>query len=178
MRGMGGCGIPPDGGPCVASDNPRLTGCKGGDETGFFVSAAAVGVPDGGDAGGAGTRAKPYRTIGEAIAGLKTRSPTVPARIYVCGGDYAETVTLDETLGRGVQIYGQMSCTTWGWSWQSADRVRVKPTEGSALVVKGTTYPVTIEDVYFEGAAGSGYEDGGAGKKGRGLPSDLAPYAT
>ena len=101
----------------------------GGDETGFFVSAAAVGVPDGGDAGGAGTRAKPYRTIGEAIAGLKTR-PTVPARIYVCGGDYAETVTLDETLGRGVQIYGQMSCTTWGWSWQSADRVRVKPTEG------------------------------------------------
>ena len=35
---------------------------------------------------------------------------------------------------------------------------------GEALVVKGTTYPVTIEDVYFEGAAGSGYEDGGAGK--------------
>jgi hypothetical protein len=62
------------------------------DSFGAFVSPT-------GDDGNPGTKAKPFKTIGKALAGEKTR-------IAVCEGTYKGSVT----IGRKVEIYGGVDC--------------------------------------------------------------------
>jgi hypothetical protein len=63
---------------------------------GIFVSEAGLDTND-------GTREKPVKTIGKAIA-IAGGKP----RIYVCAGSYPGVV-----VDKGVSIYGGFDCTTW-----------------------------------------------------------------
>lgn len=76
------------------------------DDCGLFVDAATA-------TNGDGTKAAPFKTLGEAIA-------KGAARIFVCAGDYTETATLE--IGGGVELYGAFgACPGAGdWTW-SAD---------------------------------------------------------
>jgi len=148
--------IPPDGGPCTLTEDPHDTGCKPLDGTGLFVNAGAA-------AGGTGTQGKPFQKISDAVATLSSGEPNKPGRIYVCAGEYTETVTIDSGLVEDVKIFGGLSCANWAWT--SGAAVHVKPSGGGyALHVMNATKKIEISDVGFESPAAAGYESNGAGK--------------
>jgi hypothetical protein len=91
--GSGGTGgAPPE---CI----PAGTSSPIGDDCGVFVSA------DVGSDAGDGTKAKPFATLGEALASPNGK------RIYVC----TSPTPLDETatIEDGAVLYGGLDCATW-----------------------------------------------------------------
>jgi hypothetical protein len=147
--------IPKDAGPCTTTSDP-YDGCFAADGTGLFVS------PSGADAGVAdGTRAKPFKRIGDAVA-VFNAATTTAGRIYVCKGSYAETVSLGATLVKDVTVFGALDCTTW--SYNSSQTVTVtSAANSSALFVKAATKKIEIHDVGFVAPAASGTDGSGAG---------------
>lgn len=65
-----------------------------------LVDAFGVFVSPTGDDGNEGTKGKPYKTIGKALQGGRSR-------VVVCEGEYAEVLE----IGRDVEIYGGVACT-------------------------------------------------------------------
>lgn len=65
-----------------------------------LVDAFGVFVSPTGDDGADGTKARPFKTLGKALAGAKSR-------IVVCEGTYPETLDIQ----RDVEIYGGIACS-------------------------------------------------------------------
>jgi hypothetical protein len=101
------------------------------DGIGIFVDGA------GGDDGNAGSKAKPFKTIGKAIA-----SAGAKPRVYVCAGTYAEDVALDQK--NAVSIYGGLTCG--GWTYVAAARPKIGAT-ALAFKVDGVTKPIVFADL-------------------------------
>ena len=92
--------------PCLA--NPTSPDCL--DEN----KALFVSNPKGNDQDALGTRKKPFKTIGAALAKIDAAR----RRIYICAGTYQEDLSLDATHS-GVSLFGGVDC-----EWASAPTVR------------------------------------------------------
>ncbi len=136
--GTGGAsGSGGDGGGCDTSKSPSAESCLVDDQYAVFVDGTA-------SASGDGSKASPFKTIGEALAGAAGKI------ILVCDTTYAEQVK----LGAGAKIFGGFKCTDW--SYDGGQRAVVAPTsEGYALEIDSVTDPVVIEDVEFDAADAS-----------------------
>ena len=123
------------------SKSPVESTCLISEKYGVFVS------PQGSDTTGIGTRAAPYKTLAK---GLQSAKGNV-MRVYACdeGTGYLDGLTIDATLD-GTSLYGGFECT--GWTYATTRRARVHPATGVALVVKGLTTGVTVEDFEFNAA--------------------------
>jgi hypothetical protein len=71
------------------------------ENTALFVSA-----PNGNNADATGATAKPFKTIGAALAKITAAK----RRIYICDGTYAEDLALTATHN-GVSLFGGIDCT-------------------------------------------------------------------
>lgn len=117
------------------------------DECGVFVSATF------GDDGGKGTSAKPFKTIGKAIAAQK-------GKIYVCAdGDYAERVELTP----GISLYGGLGCANGQWTYAGTKSAIKAPAPKedevqAALRVKGAGTS-ELQDLLIQ-AADAGFPGG------------------
>ena len=165
----GNCSVPADGASedsptdtfvCDPTKEPRDQPCVLADSDGVFVASALVadGGTDaaadaGADAGASGTlpfaadgsMARPYSTIGQALANLGKKT-----RIYVCNGAYAEQVRVTSP----VSIYGGLSCPTGSagaaWAYVGGNSQVTSPSPDYALSVTGVASgTVTIEDMAF-----------------------------
>jgi hypothetical protein len=117
--------------PCV--NTPTDPKCLD-ESTALFVSAAAP------DAGADGTRAHPFKTIGAGLAAVTATRK----RIYVCEGDYAESVTVKTA----VSILGGLACD---WSGKGANP-RIAPAKGVGLTIAKAD-GVVVADVDVDGNA-------------------------
>lgn len=104
------------------------------------TKALFVSNPNGNDADALGTQAKPFKTIGAALAKLTTEK----RRIYVCDGTYAEDIALNATHSN-LSILGGIDCT-----WHAAPAL--KPVIGATAnpVKIVDTTGLAIADVAFE----------------------------
>ncbi len=134
---------------CDPTKDPKDEPCVLDSAYGVFVASA------GGDAGaeslgsGAtgpdGTAARPYTSIGQALANMAGKS-----RIYVCNGVYAEQVSITAA----VSVYGGLSCGAGSagrvWSYVGQTAQVMAPPSAYALFVTGVQQgSVTIEDMSF-----------------------------
>ena len=102
----------------AASCDPQKDVTCISEEKGFFVKA--------GSQGGDGTRAKPFAKIQEGI----DAATAAKFRVYVCEGDYAETVSIKKTVG----VYGGLTgCDTTTWTPTVGRVSKVKAAAGYAL---------------------------------------------
>jgi len=89
-------------------------------------------------ASGTGTKASPFKTIGEALSAAGGKV------ILVCDTTYDEHVGVTS----GVKLYGGFSCTDW--SYETGTRAAVKPaSKGNALEIDSVSASVIIEDMEF-----------------------------
>lgn len=102
----------------AASCDPQKDVTCISEEKGFFVKA--------GSQGGDGTRAKPFAKIQEGIEA----ATAAKFRVYVCEGDYAETVSIKKTVG----VYGGLTgCDATTWTPTVGRVSKVKAAAGHAL---------------------------------------------
>lgn len=129
-HGGGGGGGSPD-----CSGEPSETNTT--EECAVFVRADAA------DAAGDGTRAKPYKTLQEAIDKAADR------RVYACkSAPFAEAVT----LSAGREIYGGFDCLK-GWSWAADAKSKLNgPADGVALTLASGADGATVENFAITGA--------------------------
>jgi hypothetical protein len=104
------------------------------DEFGSFVS------PNGND-GNPGTKALPYKTLGQALKGTRTR-------IVVCEGDYAGSVEVT----RAVEIYGGASCD---FTKAGGKAKVVAAKAGYGIKVEKVSGAVVLADLEVVGANGA-----------------------
>jgi hypothetical protein len=138
-----------DGFTCDTTKTPKDDNCVllGFLSTGVFVSIAT------GHTNGAGTAADPLADIAAGIAKAKSSSLK---RVYVCGGTYATSLTIDSTNDFGVQIYGGLVCPGAGadaggnWAWTGAATSVAPTTAGYALTISGLTMGATLIDLEFD----------------------------
>ena len=93
---------------------------------------------------GAGTKESPFKSITKAVAvGGKSS-------IFICAATYSETVTIISA----VSLYGGFVCDSGAWTYTAGKTtVGTTGTAGAtALSIKGTATPITIEDLDFEAA--------------------------
>src|SRR4051812_5592176 len=89
--------------PCGdARLDPQIDACVDDDHD-VFVST-------GGDDAGSGHKGHPYKTIGHALSMLGAAK-----RIFVCKGEYPETLTIDATVD-GAHLYGGLDCEAWTYA--------------------------------------------------------------
>jgi hypothetical protein len=122
---------------CGAAD-PAVDSCIVDDAFGVFVSPT-------GDDRNAGTRARPFRTIGFALQRAVGRG----GRAFVCvsGGTYPEVLSIDSPLS-GVALYGGFDCVTW--AYLPGLKVVVRPAAATvALTVRNVT-ALKVYDVEFD----------------------------
>ena len=112
------------------------------DEFGAFVA------PNGND-GNPGTKALPYKTVGQALKGTRTR-------IVVCEGDYAGSVEVT----RAVEIYGGASCD-FTKAGGKAKLVATKP--GYGIKVEKVSGAVVLADLEVVGANGAAPSESSVG---------------
>jgi hypothetical protein len=123
---------------CDLTKDPKDSpGCVD-DRVGIFVS------PTGSDTN-VGTKAMPVQTIAKAISLTMTLK-----RIYICEGTYAEDVSIAPPAD-GISLYGGFKCADWTYS---GNKPQVGMTKVS-LSITGTTKAITIEDLFFQAAAGA-----------------------
>ena len=122
---------------CDGSLTPDADPCVINDEHGLFVS------PDGDDATGDGSEAKPFATVTAALANVGKIK-----RIYVCAADYAEPSTLE--IPDRVELYGGFSCAGGSWAYDSSDRANLFPASPFGAEIKAAKNGVTLQDVRIE----------------------------
>jgi hypothetical protein len=81
-----------------------------------------------------GTMARPYLTIGQALANLGAKT-----RIYICNGIYAEQVR----IASAVSLYGGLSClpgpAALAWQYVGGTAEVISPSPAYALSIVGPT---------------------------------------
>jgi hypothetical protein len=136
--------------PCDPSADPRDAPCTVNEAFGVFV--ATSGTDD-----ATGTRAEPLRTVTQGIS-LAARSGR--SRVFVCQGEYSESVSLGGVQG-DVSLYGGLDCID-GWSWTGAPAQVTAQGPSNALVVDSSS-EITIEDFSFTAPDAIGQDGAGAG---------------
>jgi hypothetical protein len=133
----GGGGSGGDAATCDTTKSPGEESCLVDDQHAVFVNGLAATT-------GTGTKASPYKTIGEAIKAAGSKL------ILVCDTTYDERLTVTS----GVKLYGGFACSDW--SYETGKRAVVKPTgKGTALEVTGVSASVLIEDMELASADAS-----------------------
>lgn len=95
-----------------------------------------------------GSRDKPFKSIGKALASLNGRR-----RIYVCGSTTFDE-HVDEKSSAYAHLFGGFACKTW--LPDSAAKPKIAPkTAGYALRVSAVNGPLRFEDISFESLAGT-----------------------
>ena len=134
---------------CDPTKDPKDEPCVLDSAYGVFVASAASDAgaesPANEVAGPDGTAARPYTSIGQALANMAGKS-----RIYVCNGVYAEQVSITAA----VSVYGGLSCAAGSagrvWSYVGQSAQVTAPPSAYALFVTGVQQgSVTIEDMSF-----------------------------
>jgi hypothetical protein len=143
-----------DGSTCDPTKSPHDDPCVVDDAYGVFVAAHA-----GSDATGDGSKAKPYATIGHALAALGAKR-----RLYLCDATYAEFVTLQTAAS----LYGGFACpgTDAGapWSYLDGGFAKVSGVANQIpLSVTGLDSGIAVEDLWLVAANASGHDDAGNG---------------
>jgi hypothetical protein len=124
--------------PCVLDSAYGVFVASAGGDAGAESLGSGVAGPD-------GTSARPYTSIGQALANMAGKS-----RIYVCNGVYAEQVSITAV----VSVYGGLSCGAGSggrvWSYVGRTAQVMAPPSAYALFVTGVQQgSVTIEDMSF-----------------------------
>ncbi|MCC6668613.1 MAG: hypothetical protein IT375_33015, partial [Polyangiaceae bacterium] len=132
--GSGGSGG--DASTCDTSKSPAEEACLVDDQHAVFVNGTVSTT-------GTGTKASPYKTIGEAVKAAGTKL------IVVCDTTYDEQLTLTS----GVKLFGGFACSDW--SYETGKRASVKPKKGVALDITGVSATVVIEDLELASADAS-----------------------
>jgi hypothetical protein len=133
--GNGGSGgVDTDGGSGSPCGDTLTTGCT--PTSGIFVDASA---PDGGD----GSLAAPLNSIGDAFDAAALAGAT---DIYVCAGNYNESVTITDTEG-GIDLHGGFNCN--GFTYDGSVPVVSRSNGGYALYIDALQSPILIEDLAF-----------------------------
>lgn len=116
--GTGGSG----GLPLDCQGDPTKDASLVRDECGLFVDQAVATTGD-------GTKAKPFKSLGEA-------AKKMPSRIFVCaaGGPYEETATIE--LANGIEVYGGFGAcpANADWTWDPEKRATVNGPENVPVV--------------------------------------------
>ncbi|CAN90792.1 putative secreted protein [Sorangium cellulosum So ce56] len=114
------------------------------DECAVFASATA-------EAGGDGTKAKPYASLGEAVANAKGK------RVLACTSEpFVESVTIDA----GVEVIGGFDCEA-GWTWSESARSGIEGPAGVVALTLGEgANGATVRS--FAVSAASATEPGGS----------------
>ncbi|MGK3968879.1 hypothetical protein WMF38_37245 [Sorangium sp. So ce118] len=114
------------------------------DECAVFASAGAA-------PGGDGTKARPYASLGEAIAKAKGK------RVLACtGGAFAESVRMEA----GVEVIGGFDCGA-GWTWSEGARSAIEgPADRIALTLTEVASGAKVRS--FAVRAASATEPGGS----------------
>jgi len=117
------------------------------DSFALFVDGSA------GDDANDGSKARPLKTIGAAIAKVGS---TGKRRIYVCGSaTYAEHLSMTTA----VNLYGGFACTTWEPDRNA--KAKVAPTDkGYALHIDTVSAAVVVSDLELFAADAGDLEDG------------------
>ncbi|MDB4996893.1 MAG: virulence associated protein, partial [Myxococcaceae bacterium] len=121
---------------CDETKDPRDEPCLVEDDRGVFAS------PEGDDSN-PGTKKQPTRTITAAILKVGQRR-----NVFVCEGNYFETVAL---VGGGtglVSLYGGFACGDWSYA-ESHTKPRVAPVAGLPLRVHMANTAIAIQDLAF-----------------------------
>jgi hypothetical protein len=138
---------PHDGGPDADGSVPP--GCVPNESTtavadicGVFVSSSL------GDDSSAGTKEKPLKTIGAALAKGKP--------VYACGEDFAEAVS----IAASATLYGALDCTK-GWLYDASKRTHLTAAaDALPLAVTKATTSAEVND--FAITAADATKDGGS----------------
>jgi hypothetical protein len=154
---------------CDPTLEPKSEPCAIADAYAVFVASAAnmdAGTTDGGaattaDAGSPlGSMANPAPTVSQGIA---LAGATRKSRVYVCGGQYAESVAITS----GVGLYGGFSCAQSAngpsWRWTAATTTVIAETPIYALSVNAPGATVVIEDLVFSSPDAIGQDSSGNG---------------
>ncbi|MEZ4263023.1 MAG: hypothetical protein R3B36_28305 [Polyangiaceae bacterium] len=125
--------LPPGADPGKAAPPPEpVTGVPGEDE---LTERYGVFVVEGGAEGAAGTRAEPMGSIQAAIDKAKANK----RRVYVCGGDYAEALTIES----GVSVIGGYECAS---KWMPGNkRARLTAPTSPAVQARGIDRPTRLD---------------------------------
>ncbi|WP_437610898.1 hypothetical protein WMF20_04200 [Sorangium sp. So ce834] len=139
LQGEGGG--PPN--PACAGD-PTQDASAVSDECAVFASASA-------ESGGDGTKAKPYASLGEAVANAKGK------RVLACASEpFAESVTIEA----GLEVIGGFDCEA-GWTWSEEARSAIEaPANQIALTLGEGASGAKVRS--FSVRAASATEPGGS----------------
>lgn len=148
---------------CDPTQAPKDAPCIINDAYGVFVASPSSvdGGVGGSDDAGTGSMAEPFASIGKALQNLNGKS-----RVYICGGVYAEQVSIDGA--HAASLYGGLTCApgSSGLAWQYSGAVaEVRPplADHAALTVSSVASPLAIEDMGFEAPATTSQDPSGAG---------------
>ena len=122
--------------------------CSGDPSSANVVDACGVFAQADAPAGGDGTMAMPYATLGDAV----TTAQTAGKRVYACtSAPFKEAVT----ISAGIEVYGGLDCTK-GWSWSQTARAMLDgPADAVALTVTSTASGAMVEGFAIMGASPS-----------------------
>lgn len=139
-------GLDPDGGDAGSCNDPSTQPCAISNARGVFVSAATGSDTDG---AADGTREKPFRSVGKALATARVQKKNV----YVCAGagDYteAQTLSLDVEFS-GVSLFGGFNCADW--TYATTLKAKIVSESPNAFVVEGVTGGLQIADFEVQAA--------------------------
>ncbi|WP_437979332.1 hypothetical protein [Sorangium sp. So ce295] len=102
---------------CAPAPEPTL--CDGNPATAMALDECGVFVSEQGDDNSPGTKDAPVKTLQHAI-GLaaygRSHDEKPTRRVYACGGEFAETITLPS----GVDLWGGRLCDGGDWSYEGS----------------------------------------------------------
>lgn len=134
--GSGGTGAGGEGGSGGVPTSPQCIPSEAGEPVaeacGVFVSSSK-----GADAAGAGTKSKPFATIGAAVIAAAGKKP-----VYVCAEVFTERVT----LAVSAELYGGLDCSTWKYLGQNKTTLTAAPDE-IPLLIQAAADGVAITDI-------------------------------
>lgn len=160
---------------CDPAADPKSNPCVIADAYAVFVASTSAGTnadagpgPDASPDGGIslGSMANPAPTVSQGIA-LAVASGK--SRVYVCGGQYTESVSVTS----GVSLYGGFSCaqspSAASWHWTAATTSVRAPSLANAmspvyaLSIEAPGPSIVIEDLAFSAPDAEGQDSAGNG---------------
>jgi hypothetical protein len=135
----------------VAADDAGAEGqCIFDGNHGVYVDAQR-----GDDARGDGSRDRPFASLGAGIVSAAARS----TRVFVCGGEYRESVAFGSASAGVVGLYGSLSCASF-LPEPGAPRTRIVAVPGRQALRVEAAGPLRIEHLDFEASDATGLPPG------------------